>query len=93
LIHRDTGAVNEFEGIRSYDGRVIGTSVHGVFDSAGFRRHLLDEVRISKGLAPIASAELSDIDANRRAAFDRIADALEQCVDLSQIAAIAGISV
>ncbi|MGB9380504.1 MAG: cobyric acid synthase [Candidatus Binatus sp.] len=92
LTHRDTTAVNEFEGIRTDDGRVIGTSIHGVFDSAGFRRHFLDEVRISKGLAPLESSEPSDADANRTAAFDRIADALEDCVDLSRIAALAGIS-
>jgi adenosylcobyric acid synthase len=92
LTHRDTGAVNEFEGIRSDDGRVIGTSIHGVFDSAGFRGNLLDEIRISKGLAPLESAERIDTGANRRAAFDRIADALEDCADFSRIAALAGIS-
>jgi len=90
LTHRDTGVVNEFEGIRSDDGRVVGTSIHGVFDSAGFRRHFLDEVRISKGLAPLESSERGDTDANRAAAFDRIADALEDCVGLSRIAALAG---
>ena len=84
--------MNEFEGIRSDDGRVIGTSIHGVFDSAGFRGNLLDEIRISKGLAPLESAERIDTGANRRAAFDRIADALEDCADFSRIAALAGIS-
>jgi adenosylcobyric acid synthase len=92
LTHRDKGAVNEFEGVRSKDGRVIGTSIHGVFDSAGFRRNFLDGIRISKGLAPHESAERIDTDANRRAAFDRIADALEDCADLSRIAALAGIA-
>ena len=93
LTHRDTSAVNEFEGIRSDDGRVIGTSIHGMFDSAGLRRNFLDQIRISKGLAPLESAERIDTDANRRAAFDRIADALEDCVDLSRIAALAGVSI
>jgi adenosylcobyric acid synthase len=93
LTHRDAGAVNEFEGIRSDDGRVIGTSIHGVFDSAVFRRNFLDQIRISKGLAPLESAERIDTDANRRAAFDRIADALEACADFSRIAALAGVSI
>ena len=93
LTHRDTGAVDEFEGVRSDDGRVIGTSIHGVFDSAGFRRNFLDQIRISKGLAPLESAERIDTDANRREAFDRIADALERCADFSKIAALAGISI
>jgi adenosylcobyric acid synthase len=92
LTHRDTSAVNEFEGIRSDDGRVLGTSIHGLFDSHGFRRNLLDEIRSSKGLAPLESAVPHDADANRRAAFDRIADALEACVDTSRVAAFAGIS-
>jgi adenosylcobyric acid synthase len=92
FTHRDTGAADEFEGIRSDDARVIGTSIHGVFDSADFRRKFLDEIRTSKGLAPLESAERVDTDANRRAAFDRIADALEDCVELSQIATLAGLS-
>jgi adenosylcobyric acid synthase len=92
LTHRDTVAVNEFEGIRSDDARVLGTSIHGVFDSAAFRRNFLDEIRISKGLGPLESSERGDTDANSAVAFDRIADALEQCVDLSRIAALAGIS-
>lgn len=92
LTHRDSGAVNEFEGTRSDDARVIGTSIHGVFDSAGFRRNFLDEIRTSKGLAPLESSARGDTDGDRRTAFDRIADALEQCLDLTQIAALAGIS-
>jgi adenosylcobyric acid synthase len=92
LTRRDAGAVNELEGVRSDDGRVIGTSIHGVFDSAGFRRHFLDEIRKSKGLAPLERAMDDDADANRRRAFDRIADALEACVDMSGIAALAGLS-
>jgi len=92
LTERDGRSVSEFEGTRSDDGRVIGTSIHGVFDSAGFRRNFLDEIRMSKGLGPLESAERSDTDANRRTAFDRIADVLEDCVDLSRIAVLAGIS-
>jgi len=90
LTHRDSSAVNELEGARSDDGRVIGTSIHGMFDSAGFRRNFLDEIRASKGLARLESGVQDDADANRRTAFDRIADALEECVDMPQIAALAG---
>jgi adenosylcobyric acid synthase len=91
LTHRDSSAVNELEGVRSEDGRVMGTSIHGMFDSAGFRRNFLDEIRTSKGLAPLESAVQDDADANRRTAFDRIADVLEECVDMPRIAALAGL--
>jgi len=57
LTHRDLSAVNELEGVRSADGRVIGTSIHGLFDSPRFRRNFLDEVRNSIGLAPLESAD------------------------------------
>jgi len=93
LTHRDAGDVDEFEGGRSDDGRVVGTSIHGVFDFADFRRHFLNEVRSSKGLAPLDLNGHDDTDANRRTAFDRIADALERCADLSRIAALAGVSI
>ncbi len=92
LTHRDSSAVNELEGARSDDGRVIGTSIHGMFDSTGFRRNFLDEVRTSKGLTPLESAAQDDTDANRRTAFDRIADALEASVDMPRVAALAGLS-
>ena len=92
LTHRDSSAANELEGVRSDDGRVMGTSIHGVFDSSGFRRNFLDEVRISKGLAPLELAGQDNTDANRSTALDRIANALEACVDMSKIAALAGVS-
>ena len=91
LTHRDSIAVNELEGVRSDDGRVIGTSIHGMFDAAGFRRNFLDEIRASKGLAALESGAQDDADANLRRAFDRIADALEECVDMRQIATLAGL--
>ena len=90
LTHRDSIAANELEGARSDDGRVIGTSIHGMFDCAGFRRNFLDEIRTSKGLAPLESAARDDTDTNRRTAFDRIADVLEASVDMAQVAALAG---
>jgi cobyric acid synthase len=92
LIERDSKGVDESEGSRSEDGRVLGTSIHGVFDSDEFRRSFLDEVRISMGLAPFESAPQQDNQPKSRTAFDRIADALEACVSLPQIAALAGLS-
>ncbi len=91
LTHRDAIAVNELEGARSDDGRVIGTSIHGMFDASGFRRSFLDEIRASKGLAALESGAQDDADAILRRAFDRIADALEECVDMRQIVALAGL--
>jgi adenosylcobyric acid synthase len=91
VTHRDSGTAGEFDGIHSDDGRVIGSSIHGLFDTANFRRHLLDQIRRSKGLGSLKSDGRGDSKASHRTAFDRIADALEASVDISKIAALAGV--
>ncbi len=96
ITERDGAATNDFEGIRSEDGRVVGTSIHGLFDAAGFRRSFIDTVRAAKGLAALASGGSDERDAghpdtNPGAVFDRIADLLEAHVDMSHVAALAGV--
>jgi adenosylcobyric acid synthase len=92
VIARDGTGADDFDGTRSVDGRVIGTSIHGLFDSAPFRRRFIDRVRESKGLAAIGRsiADDSNSQAARIAAFDRAADLLEEHVDMSRLAALAG---
>jgi len=92
ITERDGVAADDFEGIHSEDGRVIGTSIHGLFDTAGFRRSFLDAVRQAKGLAALASSGPDDPDADRRTAFDRVADLLEAHVDMARVAALAGVN-
>src|ERR1700722_14203647 len=50
IVERDGVRADDFEGANSEDGRVIGSSIHGLFDAAGFRRRVVDSVRESKGL-------------------------------------------
>jgi adenosylcobyric acid synthase len=90
IIERDGVQADDFEGAHSEDGRVIGSSIHGLFDAAGFRRNFIDTVRQSKGLAALGLSVPDDPDADRRRAFDRIADVLEAHVDMSRVAALAG---
>jgi adenosylcobyric acid synthase len=92
ITRREESAVDEPEGAQSEDGRVIGTSVHGLFDSAGFRRHFLDAVRIGKGLGPLDAGAGEDFRAIRERAYDRIAEVVTAHLDLSRIAALAGIT-
>ena len=92
IIDRDGIRADDFEGAQSEDGRIIGTSIHGLFDAAGFRRRFVDMVRESKGLAALGMTVLDDTNADRRTAFDRIADVLEEHVDMPRVAAIAGVS-
>jgi adenosylcobyric acid synthase len=91
IIERDGIDADDFEGAHSEDGRVIGTSIHGLFDAAGFRRVFIDTVRESKGLLAVGLSVPDDADANRRTAFDRVANVLEEHVDMSRVAALAGL--
>jgi len=91
IIARDGTRADDLEGAQSEDGRVIGTSIHGLFDAPGFRRNFVDTVRESKGLTALGLTVLDDPEADRRTAFDRIADVLEAHVDMSRVAALAGV--
>lgn len=88
---RGRSTVQDFDGAQSADGRVIGTSIHGIFDAPAFRRSFVDTVRKSKGLDPLAQSERSASTPDHGAAFDRLADMLETHVDMRRIAALVGL--
>jgi adenosylcobyric acid synthase len=91
IVERDGIRADDLEGAHSEDRRVIGSSIHGLFDAAGFRRNFIDTVRESKGLLALGLSAPDDPNADRRTAFDRIADVLEAHVDMSRVAALAGL--
>lgn len=65
-----------------------GTYLHGVFDDDQFRRHLLNRVRVRKGLSPLEGIQSSyDIDQ----ALDKLALAVRQSVDIKGLYSLLGI--
>ena len=64
-------------------GNVFGTYIHGIFDSAEFTRGLLNNIRESKGLSPVAGsqtfAEKKEIE------FDRLAGIVRSNIDMKKI--------
>jgi adenosylcobyric acid synthase len=66
------------EGAASENGCIWGTSIHGLFDQAGFRRGWLNRVRGRKGLSPISLRESELISTQLRVELDRWADHLQQ---------------
>jgi adenosylcobyric acid synthase len=85
---RGQSSVQNFDGAQSADGRVIGTSIHGIFDASAFRRTFVDMVRESRGLGPLADSARAASTPDHSAAFDRLADLLETHVDMRRIAAL-----
>jgi adenosylcobyric acid synthase len=73
------------EGAASDNGRVWGTSIHGLFDQAEFRRGWLNRARGRKGLPPISPGESALVSTELRAELDRWADHLEKYVNMGVI--------
>ena len=75
LLRLDDG---RFDGARSGDGQIIGTYLHGLFDAPDALAALLQ-------WAGLANAERIDLAAMRERSIDRIADAVEQCLDVAAL--------
>ena len=73
------------EGAASENGRVWGTSIHGLFDQAAFRRGWLNRARRQKGFPPISSLESELVTTQLRAELDRWADHIEKYVSMDAI--------
>ncbi len=82
-IELDDGWGTQAEGAASRDGAVIGTSLHGLFESDSFRTAFLEAVAARRGKAFRASG--LSFAAAREAQFDRLADLLEAHLDLPAV--------
>ena len=72
------------EGAVSVDGRILGTYVHGVFDSPSFRRGFLNRLRVARGWAPLAQESGTSLDQE----LDSLADFVARHVDFEAIESI-----
>jgi len=79
------GSVRGDEGAADKSGRVWGTSIHGLFDQARFRRGWLNRARGRKGLPPMALAISELVTTQLRAELDRWADHVQQYVNMEAI--------
>lgn len=79
-----------WDGCVSEDGRVVGTYLHGVFDGDGFRHAFLGAARAYRGLAPVAG--MTDWKGMREASLERLADAVEEALDIPTLFAWAGVA-
>jgi adenosylcobyric acid synthase len=82
-LTRDGEATEVADGARSTDGRVVGTYLHGLFDSDAFRHALVRALRSAAGLAPPGA--LADYTAEREQRFDRMAAHFRQALDVERI--------
>jgi adenosylcobyric acid synthase len=86
------GQVAGDEGASSENGLVWGTSIHGLFDQAGFRRGWLNRARSRKGLPPVSSHESELVTTQLRAELDRWADHLQEHLNINLVYAALAVS-
>jgi adenosylcobyric acid synthase len=82
-VRRDGGAQDGEDGASSAAGRVIGTYLHGFFDSDRFRHAALRALRAAAGLAPPTT--LARFTEEREKRFDRLAAHVRRAIDVGRI--------
>jgi len=69
------------EGICLQEGRLFGTSLHGIFDQGAFRRWWLNQLRRQKGWSAIPVTQQVSLDAR----LDGLADMVERHLDMPML--------
>jgi adenosylcobyric acid synthase len=76
------------DGVKSGDGKIWGTYLHGIFDADEFRRWFIDRLRERRGLEPKRKVmAIYDLEP----ALDRLADAVRKSLDMERICGIIGL--
>ncbi len=83
-----TDSKNEFSGARSNNGQVWGCYLHGLFDPDPFRRWFIDRLRQRRSLSPLQTVEVRY---ELEPAFERLADTVRSCLDMSAIYRLMGL--
>ncbi len=72
------------DGAVSADGKVYGTYLHGIFHNRHVTRRIMNEIRIQKGLTPLAIDVKSDAEL-RDEAYERLANHVRAHVNMEQV--------
>ena len=85
VVVREDGAV---VGMKSENGLLWGTYLHGIFDADEFRRWFIDKLRVRRSLAPLGKVVAAyDLEP----AFDRLADVVRSCLNIDKIYRLMGL--
>ena len=93
IITRRSGlAVDEPDGAITSDGRVWGTYLHGIFDNDELRFRLINALREERGLDALPHDELRRAAEDKEASYDRLADLVEESLDMDVIWGLLGLA-
>jgi adenosylcobyric acid synthase len=82
-LQREGSSMLVADGARSRNGRVIGTYLHGLFDSDAFRHAAVRALRAASRLAPPRA--LAPHRARREQRLDRLADHVRRSLDIDRL--------
>ena len=74
----------EVDGVTNKAGNVIGTYLHGIFDTGAFWHALVNHVRETKGLTD-EDSEVLTMEEFRRREYDRLAAGVRQNIDMDAV--------
>ena len=78
---------DEIDGIANRQGNVIGSYLHGIFDTGSFWRALVNRIRKQKGM-DISEEEVLTMQQFRDREFDRLATIVRQNIDMDSVYSI-----
>ena len=83
ITSRSEESVTVADGFINGTHQVMGTYIHGVFDNDEFRRFIINQLRIKKGLAPLET--VFHYFEHKDNAYNRLADVVEEHLDMDYI--------
>jgi adenosylcobyric acid synthase len=81
ITERHGFAADGFDGMSARQGQVWGTYLHGLFDSAPFRRHFIDGLRAKRNLPALGGSKESAPEAE----FDKLASLIRTHLDVEHL--------
>ena len=75
---------DEVDGVVNAAGNIMGTYLHGIFDTGSFWHALVDHVRKEKGIQEEAG-EVLTMEEFRKREYDRLADGVRQNLDMDAV--------
>ena len=91
LTSRSTKEVDVLDGGVSTNGQVFGTYLHGIFDNDGLRRHIINTLRLRKGLLPMEEVDGLSVKEQREKDFDKLAQVVRDSLNMNLLYEIMGI--
>lgn len=91
LTGRSGKEVDVLDGAVSPDGLVLGTYLHGIFDNDGLRRHMINTLRVNKGLEPLKAEETISTKEQRNRDYDKLAQVVRESLDMDRLYQIMGL--